>query len=208
MGATRPPFIIGLYSDAPRAGKTTSAKVLSKLVYEAKLPCDVVSFAFPIRRAARQILPASWDETKVRAHLSGHLKDTPIGELGGKTGRDLLKLVGNTIRRQVRDDLWADRLLEEIDNLGNDGVCIIDDLRYPGEFFRLRDRGAFLVRLVTSRPLMAIDGDDTEGQLFGCQFDAEVPAKGLVPQEVLEKLIADLWRDRIRPSVRGCDGSA
>jgi hypothetical protein len=105
----------------------------------------------------------------------------------------------------VRDDLWADRLLEEIDNSGAKGLVIIDDLRYPGEYAKLVERGAFRVRLVVAHPrgysfddpgrLMA----NTEGLLWGSMFDAEVPAKGLVPQEVLEKLIADLWRDRISP---------
>lgn len=204
MDASRhTPFIVALYSDAPRAGKSTSAKVLQHLAFEAKLPCDLVSFAFPIRRAARQILPASWSEEKVREHLSGKSKDIPIGELGGKTGRQLLKLIGNTVRRHVRDDLWADRLLEEIDQMGNGGVVIIDDLRFPGEFLKLKERVAFTIRLVTASPPPYTGQDGTEGLLFGSEFNAEVPAKGLVPQAVLEQLIGDLWESRILPKVTG-----
>lgn len=209
MDTRRSPFIVALYSDAPRAGKSTSAKVLEHLAHEAKLPCDVVSFAFPIRRAARQVLPASWSEEKVREHLSGKLKDTPIGELGGRTGRDLLKIIGNTVRSKVRDDLWADRLLEEIDHLGMGGiVIIIDDLRFPGEYLKLRERKSFIIRLVTAHPSpheSFLRGNDprlaVDGLLQHVEFDAEIPAKGLVTQEMLEKLIGDLWRERIYSAV-------
>jgi len=204
--AHRSPFIVALYSDAPRAGKSTSAKVLQHLAFETRLPCDLVSFAFPIRRAARQVLPASWSEEKVREHLSGKSKDAHIGELGGKTGRDLLKIIGNTVRDRIRDDLWADRLLEEIDSVGNGGIVLIDDLRFPGEYLKLRERPSFLIRLVTAQraPSSFLRDDprmDTEGLLQHVEFDAEVPAKGLVPQAVLEQLIGDLWESRILPKV-------
>lgn len=218
--AKRSPFIVALYSDAPRAGKSTSAKVIERLAHEAGHAVDILSFAFPIRHAARQVLPASWPKEKVREHLSGHLKDTPIGELGGKTGRDLLKIIGNTVRSRVRDDLWADRLLEEIDALngapfpgpsdpwpvagptgprgGGPGVVVIDDLRWPGEYLKLKERGAFLVRLVTENRIPAdFNAETVDGLLTECSFNATVPAKGLVPQEALEKIIADLWHSKI-----------
>lgn len=164
----------------------------------------MVSFAYPIRRAARQILPVSWDEGKVREHLSGKLKDDPIGELGGRTGRDLLKLLGNTVRRNVRDDLWADRLLEEIASTFYRGLIVIDDLRFPGEYGKLRERKAFTIRLVTthSAPWSSNPAEQADGLLKDLPFDAEVPAKGLVPQEVLEKLVSDLWFERILPWVK------
>lgn len=205
MDPARKPFIVAFYSDAPRAGKSTSAKVIERLARQANLAVDILSFAFPIRRAARQVLPASWSEEKVRAHLSGEFKDKPLGELGGRSGRDLLKIIGNTVRRRVRDDLWADRLLEEVDNLGQGGVVIIDDLRWPGEYHKLKDRGAFLVRLVTARPsvggLADLPGEEVDGLLSHAEFDAEVPAKGLVTQEMLEKLITDLWFERLASRV-------
>lgn len=210
MDTSRKPFIVAFYSDAPRAGKSTSAKVIERLARSEGNPVDILSFAFPIRRAARQVLPTSWDEEKVRAHLSGPLKDTPIGELGGRTGRDLLKIIGNTVRSRVRDDLWADRLLEEVDNLGKGGVAIIDDLRWPGEYHKLGERGAFIVRLVTARRALSgfadLPGEEVDGLLSHARFDAEVPAKGLVTQEMLEKLIADLWRDQISARVKSHGG--
>lgn len=155
------------------------------------------------------MLPAGWSEEKVREHLSGKLKDTPIGELGGKTGRDLLKILGNTVRSRVRDDLWADRLCEEIDRLGWGGLVIIDDLRWPGEYLKLRERECFIIRLVTAHPansdgqsvFTTEPGDAVDGLLRSVEFNALVPAKGLVPQEVLEHLVADLWRDKIAPQV-------
>ncbi|SKA17639.1 hypothetical protein SAMN02745126_03996 [Enhydrobacter aerosaccus] len=194
------PHIIALYSDAPRAGKSTAARELIRLASAEPLAATVVSFAYPIRRAARQVLPASWSTEKVREHLSGDKKDAPLGELGGRSGRDLLKIIGNTVRRSVRDDLWADRLLEEIDQTCFGGVVVIDDLRFPGEYAKLKERGAFLIRLVTTHPvpLSGVPAEMVDGLLNNCDFDAQVPAKGLVPQEVLEKLIGDLWRDRIK----------
>lgn len=90
--------------------------------------------------------------------------------------------------------------MEEVDRVGQGGMVLIDDLRFPGELMLLRDRGAFIIRLVTAHPdgptIMDPEGA-TEGQLFGHRFDAEVPAKGLVPQSVLEHLVAELWRSKI-----------
>lgn len=129
--------------------------------------------------------------------------------MGGRSGRDILKIVGNTVRRQVGDEIWAERLMEEIDRLGHGGVVIIDDLRWPGEYLQCVSRDAFKVRLVTSQRMAPPNyftsdvGDAVDGLLTNNEFDAEVPAKGLVTQEMLEKLIGDLWRDRIRPKVTG-----
>ena len=104
----------------------------------------------------------------------------------------------------MRDDLWADRLLEEIAHLGNGGMVLIDDLRWPCEYTMLRNHGAFLIRLVTTHRHTPTDfdlksGENVDGLLSDLPFDVEVPAKGLVPQEVLEGLISNLWYERIAP---------
>ena len=108
----------------------------------------------------------------------------------------------------MRDDLWADRLCEEIDGLGRGGVVVIDDLRWPGEYLKLRERDCFTIRLVTAYPATPdpwLRSDDpreaVDGLLSHAEFDAVVPAKGLVPQEVLEGLISNLWREKIEARV-------
>lgn len=90
--------------------------------------------------------------------------------------------------------------MEEIEELGPAGVCLVDDLRWPCEFTKVRDRKGFIIRLVTAS---TVAGDPTvDGLLKGLTFDAEVPAKGLVEQAVLEKIIGDLWYDEIFPRVQ------
>lgn len=97
--------------------------------------------------------------------------------------------------------------MEEIDRLGNGGIVIIDDMRWPAEFTKVQDRSGFKVRLVTTHrieghPLRPDDPrEEVDGLLVHAPFDAVVPAKGLVPQAVLEKLIEDLWFDQIKPVV-------
>lgn len=122
-----------------------------------------------------------------------------------KTGRDLLKVIGNTGRRLFGDDVWVRRLLEEIDHHPNPpGIVIIDDMRFPTEYDTLcRKRQTFTVRLVTSQPvpLTGVPVEMVDGLLKDRAFDATVPAKGLVTQEMLEKIVADLWVDRIAPWV-------
>jgi hypothetical protein len=118
------------------------------------------------------------------------------------TGRDLLKLIGNSVRGRCGEAVWAKRMLEEIDHLGTGGVVIVDDLRFPGEYDLLRKRNAFIIRLVTARLAGSFfEADGTEGLLYSQQFAAEVPAKGLVPQEVLESLIAGVWSSHILPGI-------
>lgn len=92
--------------------------------------------------------------------------------------------------------------MEEVDRIGWGGLVIIDDLRFPGELMLLRDREAYTVRLVTGHPDQGgmVDPEgDTEGQLWGSRFEAEVPAKGLVSQAVLEMLVENLWHEKIAP---------
>lgn len=92
--------------------------------------------------------------------------------------------------------------MEEIDFIGPNGIVVIDDLRYPGELARLKERPGFTIRLVTAHPYVSFEHDGTEGHLFGHAFDKEVPAKGLVPQGVLEDLLEDAWRLSILPRFR------
>jgi hypothetical protein len=107
------------------------------------------------------------------------------------------------MRRVFGNGIWAKRLIEEINLVGNGGLVIIDDLRFPEEYDLLRAHGAFIIRLVTGHPFEDTSVETTEGLLKGFPFAAEVPAKGLVPQAVLEQLVGDVWEHQILSRING-----
>jgi hypothetical protein len=133
---THPPRLIGLYSPAPRSGKSTIARYLSDANYET------VSFAYPIKRMATAfLLELGLDLTTITSQLEGD-KSTPIA--GIKTDlRHILQTLGTEWGRDcIHPEVWlmcwehaANRLLEN----GFNVIC--DDIRYPNEAALIRRLG-------------------------------------------------------------------
>lgn len=122
------PRIIGLYSSAPQAGKSTIANLLAAQNYTR------VSFADPLRELVVIFLGNfGYSEAAARYRVTCN-KDSIVPELG-VTARHLLQTMGTEWGRScVHPDVWikawqsrTDRLLAE----GHNVVC--DDVRFPNE---------------------------------------------------------------------------
>lgn len=85
---------------------------------------------------------------KLRRQFS-HVKDTKK-----KTNdvREMLQVVAKTISENVREDIWVQTSIKEMNKLIKEGKTKIvhDDLRYQFEFDRLRKAGFVILRLEVS----------------------------------------------------------
>lgn len=140
-----PPRLIGLYSSAPRSGKSTIASYLTEYGFYT------VPFAGPIKRMTRTFLiqlgygPTEIDhylDTGKEEHLPG-IRTTPrhiLQTLGTEWGRDC-------IHPEVWLMCWERAAQQSLDS-GVPVVC--DDLRFPNEAALIRRLGGELWTI--SRP--------------------------------------------------------
>lgn len=161
------PLIIGLYSSQMGAGKSTVAKHLA-----ADRDTHVLSFAEPIKQMIyAMIIATGMDKDTAKRHVWGDLKEEVVPGLG-VTSRRLQQTLGTEWGREVIDpDLWANIGLSKADRLTADGdMVFFDDMRFPNEALKIKDRGGFLVRVVRPGAVLT-EPHASEGQLDGWEFD-------------------------------------
>jgi hypothetical protein len=104
------------------SGKTTAAERLCYLNPEYRM----VHFASRLKQAASLI----W------------------GEDVAHNNRGLLQWLGNTMR-EYDEDVWINAALQDIDSHFKGGrACVIDDCRFPNEYNKLQELGAYFIRTV------------------------------------------------------------
>ena len=82
-----------------------------------------------------------------------HYTYTRLG-LKNKKDRELLQLVGDWARKQNKH-IFIEILLREIDS--ETGNVYVSDVRYPNEFFALKNRGFTMVRLIRENRFVSAD---------------------------------------------------
>ena len=128
------PRVIGIYSSAPRSGKTTAAQYL-----KSRWGYQIISFATPMKRMVTQFLhgmgyaPAEIDHFLTEGKSMRHPKigvDTRhiLQTLGTEWGR-------NCIHPEVWVQMWERQVMKALD-AGSRVVC--DDVRFPNEYRCLR----------------------------------------------------------------------
>ena len=109
-----------------------------------------------------------------------------VGEIQRILGRPnvkdpaLLQKCGTMLREHYGDDIFIDRLLEELPEAEN---VVITDVRFKNEFDRLRDKGAVLIEII--RPDRLIDRDPnhiSEVDLDGANWDYGIENTGTIEE--------------------------
>lgn len=142
---TNPPRLIGLYSPAPRSGKTTVANYLNGMGYR-RLP-----FAAPIKLMLRPFLTQLGYGDRTDHFLEGEGKEDLIPELR-LTPRQLMQTLGTEWGRTcVHPQVWTmcwERMAAS--NLERGIDVVVDDVRFPNEAAMVRRLGGEMWRVERS----------------------------------------------------------
>ena len=124
---TQPLKLIGL-AGPKGVGKTTFAH---------QLDAEVFSLATPLKKMLSTIVPKIFLYEEKERNINGWPE--------GITGRYLLQRVGTECFRKIWEDIWVYHLMEQIENV--DGLCVVDDVRFPNEAKYIQSRGGKVWRL-------------------------------------------------------------
>ena len=148
-------------------GKTTLARTFS--FYNTRW--KVLSFAQPIKDMVRVFLQsAGVSEMDINYYMT-ESKQEPVPNLG-VTVRDLLG-------RMTGFHDWTEVMRNKVISINQTcGNIIVDDMRRPKEYYMLKERGFFMVRVY--RTAVGFDAyDGFEGQLDDFKFDLELNIEGM-----------------------------
>lgn len=139
------PYLIGIYSPAPRCGKTTLAGLL---VRDHGYTC--MSFADPLRAVLRTLLQQfNVSDTRIDSYLKN--KEEIIPELGVSM-RYLLRTFGTEWGRNfVDENIWTNCMQSRITPYDAPAYVVIDDLRFEDEFDFIKRLGGSTWRLSNKR---------------------------------------------------------
>lgn len=135
-------------------GIAGSGKTLVSKHLVAKHGFKRLRFAGPLKEMLKAGLGLTDEQ------LDGALKTQPIRELGGVTPRHLMQTLGTDWgRRLVHADLWTNRL-RSILGEHEDGLFVVDDVRFANEAACIRSAGGSLWKVV--RPGLAVGSHASE----------------------------------------------
>jgi len=124
--------LIGLYSPAPRSGKTFAATVLAHKGYQP------LSFAEPIKRMAVEFFMSLGYSKEKSLSLAWVDKGTVLPEINASP-RFVLQTIGTEWGRSyIADDIWIRCLCARVKEFSR---IIVDDVRFENEAKAIKDMG-------------------------------------------------------------------
>jgi len=162
------PRLIGLYSPAPRSGKTSVAQYLNCRGYR------ILSFATPIKAMVRTFLQHySLDSAQIERYLVED-KELPIPNVG-VSARHLCQTLGTEFGRAcVHPETWIKAWQRTAVRDMDRGIdVVVDDVRFWDEALRIKDLGGELWMI--QRPgVEKINTHASEGGLNDYKFDVVI----------------------------------
>lgn len=163
--ATTTQMLIGLYSPAPRSGKTTIANVLVRDYGFTR-----IGFSDALKAMADTLLRRMRIGNADLAFYKDAGKMEPIPEVGGVSYRHLTQTLGTEWGRgEIHDNLWLNPVI--LPYRAAPMKLVVDDLRFPNEYEAILAEGGEAWRV--ARPSAKLpNGHPSEGLLEGKDFDA------------------------------------
>ncbi len=170
-------IVVAITSPNHGAGKTTLAKFIYQICTERGIACAMLSFAEPLRIAARTFL----DTDIYNDAEFARQKDQPLDIIGGKTPRDFMVALSRTLK-MFSPTYFADYLAEKVKRTPAE-VIVIDDMRFWPEvealdtlgrenhvqrvaFVSVEGRGAPDVPDVFQRPIFPLEKEKARQIMF------------------------------------------
>lgn len=180
-----PPSLVALYSSSPACGKSTVANHLDSHGYE------LIKFATPLKGMIKVFLKHLGIKDP-EDYIEGPFKETPVPGLPKPTDpRDIpltFRYLAQTLgtewgRGLVCPNLWVDITAGKLDRRGSSKI-VVDDMRFPNEYLALKNRGAFMIKIIrkTDGGPVGIKGHKSEGSLCDYKWDLEVVNDGTVSE--------------------------
>lgn len=171
-------IIVG-FAGSKGAGKDTAAQTLIDTGWHHD------SFAAPIRTAACALLGISPAELQAT-------KENPRHELGGKSLRDFMQLMGTEFGREMMyEHMWVSSFITRTKKYQR---VVVTDVRFDNEAETIKGLGGFIIRI--ERPLvMNNDLHISERPLPAQYIDGVIVNNGSIPElhnnvyKVLRKLL-------------------
>ena len=105
---------------------------------------------------------------------------------GKMTGREFLQFFGTEICRKIHEDIWADRLIKDIE-IDSSLLAIVDDVRFENEVEAIQAAGGKVVRLTRS---LHSDDHSSETNLDSYDnFDETIDNKNLSINETNQEIV-------------------
>jgi len=144
------PTIIGIIGPKG-SGKTSLAYKIGD-ASEGRFGVQRIRFAGPIKEMVECLLRnAGMNRELARRHVDEDLKGKEIDCLPaeGITGRDLMQTLGTEWgRSNVDRDLWLEVAMQRAqESIELGALVLIDDVRFPNEADRVREKGGVIVRV-------------------------------------------------------------
>lgn len=148
-------MIIGVIG-ARTSGKTTFSRQLVLEHGYVRKP-----MAGPLKRMLREGLGLNVE------HTDGNLKQLPCPELCGKTPVKAMQTLGTEWGRNViGEDVWLNAWKRTI----QEGLVVVDDVRFPNELDAVKALGGIIVRI---RRTGTAGVDAHESEVYALQFEAD-----------------------------------
>jgi hypothetical protein len=138
-------------------------KGVGKTTFAHELGGQVFSLASPLKELLSNIVPKIYLYEDKEMQIQGWPE--------GMTGRVLLQQVGTECFRKLWKDVWVYHIMERIEKA--DGLCVVDDVRFPNEAEYIKSRGGKIWRLHRDG-IESNDSHSSEAPLKNDLIDKEI----------------------------------
>lgn len=185
------------FSGRKQSGKSTSGEYVQSLIHSInpKIKVKTYSFADPLKRnicidllglTEQQCYGTDEDKnslTNIRWEDMPNYDiswtyDSEYDTSGFMTARQVMEFVGTRIFRAMKQNVWVDSTLKQIQK-DNYNIAIILDTRFPDEVDPILNVGGYVIRLTRnpfhsfSEPEVALDPDRYDWSKFSLVIDNE-----------------------------------
>jgi hypothetical protein len=157
------------------------------------------SLATPLKVMAIELFGINYEQvfgTEAQKNTKTHLRweDMPMSiaerkrrkKSGKMTAREFLQFFGTEVCRRVHDDIWAERLIKDIE-IESSLLAVVDDVRFKNEVDLIKGAGGKVIRL-TRQPHSDDHASETELDEYE-GFDATIDNTDLTINETNQQII-------------------
>ena len=175
------------FSGRKQSGKSTAGEYFQSLIYSInpKIEVNTYSFADPLKKNICVDLlglttQQCWGSDEDKNSLTSLVWENMPGYSGNLTGcmtaREVMEYVGTKMFRKMKDKIWVEATLNEIQKDKPDIALLLDN-RFPNEVDPILDAGGYVIRLTRNpfnsiaEPEIALDQDKYDWNRFSCIID-------------------------------------